>query len=435
MVVVRIEPINLHGPTAYFTDFDYRIISRVQNIEEYSKKAERKLKALLLLKTNITFAASHLTSLQAYNFFKANPPLLLSGAIVPAFRSDKHEIGELFEHKNLIQKKDIIQFYTDNIQKTVNWDLVDNSGWFRARFLEDINDPYSILNINIGKNYQYILQEIANICQKGVTLDREIIDQIIKYIPLKQREIIQNYRELLYHISGARVINSESVLPQENYIDYDLADIEQKRVKLTEDQILTKLLVETVFDSLENNLISINILDILSFEDIIKIREPLLESDFQNKYDALTKNVIATYSSSFEKVFNLSDLINIRNDLYNTFKEIIEKEIPKFLAKKKSSKTKELLGNSTSLALGILSFIPQIGTLFSLVGFLKDSKALIINVRNNYNSVKTLKNRESYYEYKKNITKYLAVNKLNSNTVFLDFVDNITRIVSEKTKL
>lgn len=433
--MIRIEPIDLHGPTAYFTDFDYRIISRVLNIEEYLKKAERKLKALLLLKSNITFAASHLTTLQAYNFFKTNPSLLFSGVIVPAFRSDKHEIGELFENKDLIQKGEKIQFYTDNIQKTVNWNLVDNSGWFRARFLEDINDPYSILNRNIGNKYQYILQEIANICQRGVTLDREVINQIIKNIPLKQRETIQNYRELLYHISGARVVNSESVLPQENYIDYDLADIKQKRVKLTEDQILTKLLVETVFDSLENNLIPINILDMLSFEDIIKIREPLLESDFQNKYDALTKNVVATYSSSFEKIFNLSELINIRNDLYNTFKEIIEKEIPSFLSKKKSSKTKELLGNSTSLALGVLSFIPQIGNIFSLAGFLKDSKALIINVRNNYNSVKALKNRESYYEYKKNITKYLAVNRSNSNTVFLDFVDNITRIAGEKIKL
>lgn len=70
------------------------------------------------------------------------------------------------------------------------------------------------------------------------------------------------------------MVNCESALPQENYIDYDLADLEQKRVRLTEEQVLWKLLVELILDSLQRAVIPVEMLDRLSFADVMKIRQP-----------------------------------------------------------------------------------------------------------------------------------------------------------------
>ena len=91
---------------------------------------------------------------------------------------------------------------------------------------------------------------------------------------------------------GARVVNCESALPQENYIDYDLSDLTQKRTRLSEDQILSKLFRELVFDSLQKRFLPVDMLDLLSFEDILKIRKPLLGSVFQ-------ENMISLYEWRF----------------------------------------------------------------------------------------------------------------------------------------
>ena len=113
----RINPSSFSGPRAYFTDFDHRIVTRTSNLQTLKRKGERKLKALLLLKGQIVCAASHLATRFAYEFFEINPILLTSGAIIPAFRSDKTDLSELFARKRFKEKDSAIQFYKDSIQK------------------------------------------------------------------------------------------------------------------------------------------------------------------------------------------------------------------------------------------------------------------------------------------------------------------------------
>lgn len=91
----RTEAHNLSGPRAYFTAFDYRIVSRTKNKEQLKLKISRRLKALLLVKPKIVCAASHLATPFAYDFFRENPRLISESHITPALRSDKTDIGEL----------------------------------------------------------------------------------------------------------------------------------------------------------------------------------------------------------------------------------------------------------------------------------------------------------------------------------------------------
>jgi hypothetical protein len=279
--VERINPRTLSGPRAYFTDFDHRIVARTKNLAALRKKGERKLKALLLLKGHIVCAASHLATRFAYDFFRENTVLFRSEAMIPALRSDKSDLSELFARKRFKGKNEAVSFYKDYVQTTVSWELEDNSGWFRDRFLADLEDEKSVVRRHLPEDARDIVPRLVSEIRQGALLERELIDRVTKGAPRKFRRLLQNYRELIYHMSGARVVHCESALPQENYIDYDLADLRQKRARLSEQQILWKLLIELVFDSLQMELLPIEMLDALTFQDIMLIREPLLASNFQ----------------------------------------------------------------------------------------------------------------------------------------------------------
>lgn len=432
----RINPSSFSGPRAYFTDFDHRIVTRTSNLQTLKRKGERKLKALLLLKGQIVCAASHLATRFAYEFFEINPILLTSGAIIPAFRSDKTDLSELFARKRFKEKDSAIQFYKDSIQKTVNWNLDDNSMWFRDRFLSDLEDEQSVLRSHISDTYQGILSNLASEIRNGALLGRELIDRLAKDLPRSEKRLLQNYRELLYHMSGARVVNCESALPQENYIDYDLADIKQRRVRLSEEQILSKLFIELIFDSLQRSMLPVELLDLLSFEDILSIRQPLMSSSFQTKYDQLIKKVMDTYSPDTHKILNIDELEKIRNKLSNTFDEILQKELPRFLKKKAFAQTKQLASVSSSVALGLAGAVPGVGLVASAISVLKDTPALCVNIGQTYQSMKSISNLDRYYQNKQRLLqKEIEESDISDKATFYEMVDLMLQVISKRIQI
>ena len=432
----RIDPKFLSGPRAYFTDFDHRIIARVKNKDVVKRKGERKLKALLILKGHIVCAASHLSTQFAYKFFKENPILLTSSVIIPAFRSDKNDLSELFAKKRFKNKESAIQFFKDHIHKTVKWELDENSMWFRNRFLADIEDEHSLLNIQIQPKNQLVIESIASEIRKGALLSRDLIDHVAKDLPRKEKRLLQNYRELLYHISGARVVHCESALPQENYIDYDLADYQQKRMRLSEEQILTKLLIELVFDSLQKSMLPIELLDLLTFEDILQIRKPLMSSSFQEKYDKLIQSVVYSHGPQRSEVFNITELDSIRKDLSERFEYVLQKELPQFLKKKAFDNSKELLSVSSSLALGLAGAIPGVGLIASTLSVMKDTPALFVNIGQTYKSIKSISKQREYYQDKKQLIRTEIENvTISEKAMMYEMVDMLMNIISKRIQL
>lgn len=148
----RIERSELKGANAYFTNFDYRIVASVSNNDVLNREIERVLKILLLTKNNVVCAASHLINPISYNLFSNNPILLEKELIIPAFRSDKKDISELFEGKNVGKKDRMLysSFYADNLRKTVLWDVHENSSWFRDSFVQGIISEKTVVRKNLS---------------------------------------------------------------------------------------------------------------------------------------------------------------------------------------------------------------------------------------------------------------------------------------------
>lgn len=433
----RISPQEFTGPRAYFTAFDYRIVARRKNLQAFRRSVERKLKALLLLKSKIVCAASHLTSKFTYEFFKDNPFLLSQGHVIPAFRSDRKALEELFERKRLKEKQEAIDFYKRHIKTTVNWELEENSAWFRQRFIADLGDKTSVINKHLTGASETVVRRLISEISAGELLTRDLIEKYSKELPLTHRRLLLNYRELVYHMSGARVVNCESSLPQENYIDYDLADIEQKRTKLTEEQILWKMFIELFLESLQRSIIPVEMLDRLSFKDVLLIRQPLLDSAFQKKYDQLLNKVISKiHHKSQGFLFNIQELDKIRQDLSATFKAVLEEELPNFMRKKAIDRTKQLASVSSSIALAILGFIPGLSLITGTASALKDTPALVFNVGQTYASAKSLIDQNEYIRNKEKLLKErIEKTEITEKTPILDMINLLTEVITNRIQI
>lgn len=433
----RIDPNTFSGPRTYFTAFDHRIVERADDLQKLRKEVERKLKILLLIKSTITCGASHLTSDFTYSIFKDNPLLLNEGHIIPALSNDKKDIAELFENKRLKNKKTIINFYQANIKYTVNWEIIDNSSWFRDQFIAELENNDSLMRKRLFSIKSKQFEEIINIIRSKKTLSRTQIDNIAAQLQPTEKNVLLAFRELVYHISGARVVNCESALPQENYIDFDLADLEHKRTRLSDDQILWKLLIELAFESLQNRYIPIELLDMLSFQDILMIRQPIMESSFQQKYDELVNTVIqGIKSKSNSFLLKASELSKISLKLERTFKSVFDDEMPKFLRKRAIASAKRLGSVTSSLALGALGFIPVLSTITGAASILKDTPALLVNVSQMYSSVKSLVASEEYFQNKeKLLKKQIESIDFSEKSEFLDMLDMFSTLISHRMRI
>jgi hypothetical protein len=163
--------------------------------------------------------------------------------------------------------------------------------------------------------------------EKDPLLDRAKIDSIATRLNPKERRVIINFRELIYHMSGARVVNCESTLLQENYIDYSLADIKHRQILLSELEIFWKIFLELAFETMHKTAVPLELLDLLSFKDICELRQPIERSPFKDRYDELIRKSVTSISKNDpDKIlYNIEELLSIKEKISEEFELIFEK--------------------------------------------------------------------------------------------------------------
>ncbi len=431
----RINSLELTGANAYFTNFDNRIVSVTSDKRSLKQSVERTLKVLLLTKNNVVCAASHLTNDITFNLLSENKILLDKKLILPAFRDDKKDMAELFKKVRLSDRNKYIDFYKGNVQKTVLWKLETNSNWFRDTFVGGLKTEGSVIRKNLkslsGKQIKHLINEIS----KKEILDRDTIDFLSKDFDSKTQLILRNYRELIYHMSGARVVNSESTLPQENYIDYSLADLKNRQIKLSELQVFWKVFIELLYETLNKPKLSIELLDILSFEDIANIRQPILESNFiesyNNFYRIASMSVIKKNPNDI--LYDLKELMKIKNNLENGFKGVFEDELNAYFKKKAFKGATGLVKNTVNMGLG---FIPMSNYIGVPLGIYNEYKSTQINVSQTFSNLKSLKDYDNYIIAKeRQVLKSINSFDIKDKTELIDVVDLISTTISNKIQL
>ena len=374
MIFHRLSPDRLRGSRAYFTSWNKNSLDPHVDGDRQNHLVLRKLKALLLTKSTIVFAASDFNSPTAFRILLDNPSLLDSGILVPALREDRDSLEDVSSDPA------VRSFISDRSVSVVSWKLDENVDWFRTRFTAELEAPQSVIRSRlIQSDATFDYRSLLFALSASDLSVQDAIDQHAVFLSPAGKTVLLNYRSLLYHMSGARVVHSESFLPQENLIDQDVLS-ETARERLSEDSIFFKVFVEQALRTLERKQIPIEVLDQITMREILTLRDVYKSSGFIDYYDKMVEALLRAAVSDDPRnaIFHLNELEAARSYIFSNFTRQFEAEIDRFKKSKKSRSIKSLLSPSTSVVLGAagLGLGPTGSLVASLLSLAKDSFAL-----------------------------------------------------------
>jgi hypothetical protein len=384
-----IDPTNFKIPRVYFTEFDRVTYSQVawttEDVKEIKRNLDRKVKLLGLIKGVVIIATSHsFESELAQEFIRENPIVLEEGIILPAliskynnfsdFLSAKREESKEREEYLSNDKEEINTLLSNCVGAVVKWDVNLSTKWFKQRLLQDLEDERSVLRFNLSTVPP---PRIADVSSQIGELEFPSRGEIYKIAKNSGNKILWtrlcDYTDFVYYLSGARAVNSEGVLPQENLIDFSVADLVREKTKLSDYEIFHRMFLSIVKDKTQK-FFPVEILDLLNFEDIVELRKTLLHSGFVEKYNGLmekTKERVEITDTE-QLILSVDELTQFENELHSIFTDTVVTEIyqmNKIDLQKRGLKVLTNLGSLLTFYGPITSVIQLNVNVLSLLGF------------------------------------------------------------------
>jgi hypothetical protein len=342
----RIHPDKLSASRVYFTGFDRVTYSQVAwtaaDVEEIKRNLERQLKLLAIVKGHVVIAASHLLESElAREVISPYPALFSKHIVVPALRSEFPTCKAFLESKLSSSSPGEASLYAGHEQEAmaetidgtamvVEWDVDATSSWFKGRLLSDLRRGNSLLSLTLRRNRLTVPQELYTRIEQIPVLSRGFISELTKDMEsLQLREIIGAYTDFLYYLSGARAVNSEGVLPQENIIDFRLGDLSERATPLSENEVFFKIFIDIV-KSATSTYFPVDVLDALSIPDAIALHSVASDEHFIEKYNAIqekTKQGLELEDPE-RLVLLMGELEEFERQLHVEFARAMEQELP-----------------------------------------------------------------------------------------------------------
>lgn len=431
MELVKHIPDDLIGPRTYFSLIDKSNIKQVNDWNEYKKELDQVLKILLLTKDTIVVAGSSLCNDKAFDYFSdENKGILFEkGIIKPAIRSQFSSFSEVFEDRVISKKEnlsqDINNFFSEKITEIVPWNLHENSNWYKNQISEQVFDSNSILRSNLRnidpnaeKHFVNLMSKELKIAeQTGNHFDRDkVLMSIHKNFSGNANTAISQFLDLLYYISGSRVVNCENYVPQENLIYYSHATMNFGKKIISDKSVFYNILTQIVLSDVYDNTFPIDIIQNISFKEIISLRESnkTKSKAFREKYEKCIKCAqnIQSVNDKDTLMLNLQELTTLSGEIKFQFDNSIKKELSAFNSKVKISKGIDYVFEIASQLIGLFALPVSIISLIFNDAKLKETNQLK-NIR-----AKTTSTKENL------IRKYLKQNYSN-DPVLLSFFNDI----------
>ncbi len=397
--MIKIDSSKLTGANTYFTDFENRILTTDRNGQGFLKNIERSLKILLLTKNNIICPVSSLTSEFAYNFFKNNPVLLRQSLVIPAFESDKNSYIDIFSSVRIPQnlKKEMISFYNENTNIAIKSEVKSDSGWFFESFLNSVKNKGSIINARISDLSEEITDLSIIKLENYKVHDLKTIDNFSKNVSVNLTPTLNNYSEQLSHMSGARSLNCESSRYYKYFIDYSLPNLKKNKTFLSGIQIFWKLFIEIIYEMLNKPKIPVDLIDKLTFEDILYLKQPILNNEFINDYNQLYyKSVFSLLDNNSNNILhNVEELLMFKHRLEFYFDEIFTKELEHYFMKNTVINSNGFFKNTIKYGIGV---IPLNNIVSGGTGIFTELKAAYFNISQNFNNANSVNTYDNNLE-------------------------------------
>lgn len=427
MAIKLIDPMDLRIPRVYFTEFDRITYSQVawtaEDVEEIKRNLERKVKLLGLIKGVVIIATSHLFESElAHEFIKENPIVLEKAIMLPALISKYKDFSDFLFAKREESKererylgadKDEINTLLSNcVDTVVSWDVDLTTKWFKQRLLQDLAEERSVLRFNLSAVPLPLLEGVTSRIRELESPSRGEIYKIAKNSGDKILWTrLCDYTDFVYYLSGALAVNSEGILPQENLVDFSITDLIQRKTKLSDYEIFYRIFLRIIKDKTQK-FFPVEILDLLTFEDIVELRETLLHSGFVEKYNKLmekTKERVEITDTE-QLILNIDELNQFENELHLIFADTIVTEVyqmKKIDLQKRGIKVLASLGSILTFYGTIESVIQLTVNVLSLLGFNTQIRQTERKIQQNLQRLEKLVDRSSL-DKKPLLLKYLS---------------------------
>lgn len=431
MSITFIDAKTFRKPKTYFTEYDRVTYTQVNwdaaDVDQIELDLERKVKLLALIKGVVVISTSHLYESDiARDFLRSNPILLKEGIIVPALISKYKDFSDFLTSKrqdskenNLYlgsDKDDVNSMLSDCVDSVFKWDVNQTVAWFKQRLLRDLKDERSVLRFNLANVPSDIIAKTAS---RIKDLEFPSRSEIYKIAHTSGNNILWtrlcDYTDFIYYLAGAHAVDSEGVLPQDNLIDFSITDLLGDKPRLSEYEIFYRIFIRIIENKTQKKF-PIEILDLLTFKDIVSLRKSLYHGGFVIKYNQLlekTKRRVEIADAD-QLVLSLDEICQFEEELFEIFTNTVVAEINQI---KKINKEKAGLKVLTSVG-SLLSFygtaesVTQIAAnTLSLIGYKEQINQVEEGIRRNMIKMEEFVDRSSM-EKKPLLLKFLAeINK------------------------
>ncbi len=363
-----VSPDSINASRVYFTEFDRVTYSQVAwtaaDVEAIRRNMERKLKLVALIKGHVVIAASHLLESElAREVLFPNPRLFSEGVIVPALRVEFAGFEafldqKLSEGKESAQyegsmRREMAQMLDSQVALTVKWEVGQTSEWFKERLLSDITDEQSLLRSCLRESGAIIPSGLVSRIRAIPRLSRGDVYTSAKETGDKNLwNIVCEYADFVYYLSGARAVCSEGVLPQENLMDFSLSDMVGGQTNLSDMEVFFKIFVDLV-KAVTCTHFPVDVLDTLTIDDILDLHSVAVEDRFVEKYNTIqerTKEGLAIRDPE-RLVLLMEELEQFEQQLHEEYRRAIEKELPRYRRDMKSLEAAKFLNATASLVI------------------------------------------------------------------------------------
>lgn len=363
----KISASSLSGPRSYFTDLD----PKDKDYDEFL--VGRRLKLQLLTKKNVVIAASSMFHNVGLQLFKNNEGLVTAlnkGIILPAVRDQFSNLDDFFSAK-VEYSNEARSFFKENAQYSIPWSLQENSNWFKKTIYQALIQKDSILRKSTGLStidaanlIQTCEEMLSKLPVSEQFLSRDILKLAVSGYRKEMISYIENYINLVYRLSGSRVVNSEGHFPQSNLTKIGVVGNDKI---VCDDAIFWDMYIEAAASHLSTALkLTVDRIDRLEYSDILKLRESFFQIGFLKKYDeiiSLSKSQIEIDDPE-KLLLKAEEIAESAAKLRKNFLENISQEINT----KKSSKNENALFQIANV---IAPLSPTIGAVVGVLSSLK----------------------------------------------------------------
>jgi len=436
MAIKLIDPIDLKIPGAYFTGFDHITYSQVawtsEDVEEIKRNLERKVKLLGLIKGVVIIPTSHLfESKLAQEFIKENPIVLEKGIILPALISKYKNFSDFLfakreeskeQERYLSADKDEINTLLSNcVDTVVGWNVDLTTKWFKQQLLQDLEEERSVLRFNISA---VPLPLIGGVTSRIRELESPSRGEIYNIAKNSGDKILWtrlcDYTDFVYYLSGARAVNSEGILPQENLVDFSIADMVQRKTKLSDYEIFYRIFLRIIKDKTQK-FFPIEILDLLTFQDVVELRETLLHSGFVEKYNKLMEKTRerVEITDTDQLILDIDELNQFEHQLHSIFTNTIVTEV--YQMKK------------IDLQKRGLKVLSSLGSLLTFYGTIESVFQLTVNVLSLFGFNTQIRQAERKIQQNlQRLEKFIDRSSLDKKPLLLKYLSEISKKYSSK---